>query len=201
MMRVFESCGFEYKVLRPINYGREGEPVLLAARREYFGDGDDARRAEAAAPRRLRNAETKREGPAVGGAAAQQAPASPQHRRSARLRGRRGAPYCRAGARAWDAPWRRSLTPLPSPSARCPSASRPRWRGRCRCAGPRPSVRRRAGAPPPCRAPGRLTCEHPASARRGQVKLVNFGSAYSELIERYRTPDGVAPRRRGIPRA
>src|SRR5688572_6720658 len=37
MIRVFESCGFEYLVLRPIKYGRDGAPVLLAARREYLG--------------------------------------------------------------------------------------------------------------------------------------------------------------------
>jgi serine/threonine protein kinase len=37
MIRVFESCGFEYVVLRPIKYGRDGDPVLLAARKEYLG--------------------------------------------------------------------------------------------------------------------------------------------------------------------
>jgi eukaryotic-like serine/threonine-protein kinase len=38
MVHVFESCGFEYKVIRPIQLAREEEPVLLAARREYFGE-------------------------------------------------------------------------------------------------------------------------------------------------------------------
>jgi serine/threonine-protein kinase len=37
MIRVFESCGFEYMVLRPIKYGLDGDPVLLAARKEYLG--------------------------------------------------------------------------------------------------------------------------------------------------------------------
>lgn len=37
MIRVFESCGFEYVVLRPVKYGRDGDPVLLAARKEYLG--------------------------------------------------------------------------------------------------------------------------------------------------------------------
>jgi len=38
MVHVFESCGFEYKVIRPIQLAREEEPVLLAARKEYFGE-------------------------------------------------------------------------------------------------------------------------------------------------------------------
>jgi serine/threonine-protein kinase len=37
MVHVFESCGFEYTVLRPIKLTRDGDPVLLAARRDYFG--------------------------------------------------------------------------------------------------------------------------------------------------------------------
>ena len=37
MMDVFESSGFEYKILRPIQHTRDGEPVLLATRREYLG--------------------------------------------------------------------------------------------------------------------------------------------------------------------
>ncbi|HYH97754.1 protein kinase domain-containing protein [Hyalangium sp.] len=42
MVRMFESCGWEYTVLRPIRQARDGAPVLLAARREYFGGGTTA---------------------------------------------------------------------------------------------------------------------------------------------------------------
>jgi len=37
MVRVFESCGWEYTVLRPLRQTRQGGPVLLAARRPYLG--------------------------------------------------------------------------------------------------------------------------------------------------------------------
>ncbi len=37
MLHVFESCGFEYKVLRPIQLACDGAPVLLATRSDYFG--------------------------------------------------------------------------------------------------------------------------------------------------------------------
>jgi serine/threonine protein kinase len=188
MFRVFESCGFEYKVLRPIKYGRDGDPALLAARREYFGtdtiavelrplhvEQDTETKVRARLSEELQLGRFLRHrniGEVLGYAVDGNQPyVVLEHVAGCSLETLLDAAVLvkRKLSVGFAATVALSVADALDHAHRCVDE-----KGR-----PLHIVHRAV-------SPANIQISH-----RGRVKLVNFGSAYSELIGRYRTPTGL----------
>ncbi|WP_224370460.1 serine/threonine-protein kinase [Hyalangium versicolor] len=189
MIRVFESCGFEYMVLRPIKYGRDGDPVLLAARKEYLGT------ATTTVELRPLFATQKKPAPEVKARLSEELQLSKhlQHPNIGQVLG-----YAIDGAQSFlvlehepgcsletildaAALVKRKVSAGFAVTVAMAIADALDHAHRCADEEGRPlHVVHRAVSPTNIQI-----------SQRGQVKLVNFGSAYSELMGRYQTPTGL----------
>lgn len=188
MSRVFESCGFEYRVLHPIKYGRDGVPVLLATRGEYLGAGTEPVELrplhvapETTTPVRARLSEELQlsgllRHPHIGEVLGYAVEGERPYLVLEHLPGCSLETVLDASALA-----RRKLSVGFAVTVALAVAEALDHAHHCTDAQGRPlHIVHRAVSP-----------SNIQLTQRGHVKLVNFGSAYSELIGRCRTPTGL----------
>lgn len=188
MAHVFESCGFEYKVIRPLQLAREGEPVLLATRGEYFGEkttlvelrplhltSQNATSVKARLKEELRLSQHLRH-PHIGEVLGFAVDGEHVYCVMEHLVGCTLETVLDAAALA-----KRKVSAGFAATVAAAVAEALEHAHQCTDEQGRPfHVVHRAVSPANI---------HIGS--RGQVHLVNFGSAYSELLERLRTPEGL----------